>query len=687
MAEEQGEPSRDQDTRMAEYPSDFIEGDDDDDAMLQAAITASLTEQHEPSDNAYEATRSAAAGPIRTNKTRSLQHRHQTEDAGSSSKNYASAAGSSSGAQDSSGRRQNRPTAPHQTDHSSSGTTSRLTGWNDHVFVPGAPHMRHAAQSASQRSTPHSTSDSSASNGLHESAALQAQTLRTRTNSSMSIDPQPANEVAARARSGSGRGSSRFVQNEDPHGNNEADDSLDEVAMLLGPSGARARRRSQQALGGAGGRRSFGSGSGSGTPITIASSGPPSRNGEPRSPPLGYARSNSRTATRIGADDSVEFVSASYAGPSSTTSRTLSRGGGSAPMFGRSLDNDVDLLPASYGSGSAQRSPFLHPSLRNQDLDDIEDDPEVELGDSRSPDDFEITGSRRGQHQQTSAHASAGGRRGQNDAAFAQMVARRAAAAHGVTPSLSRSGSNRPVDSSNLSALHRALSGADRDRIRRVSGGRVDGDLDEAFGDDDDYFGEDPEGLEDDDRDPVAAALDHMRAMQSYLSAGGGTVGAGGHAARNYDDEDEALQAALAASLAETGGDGTGAMFPGVLIHSGGHSELPEGYDPDAFEAQANAAAQAAAARSPTPPPQDVERIARMREEARRKDREEQDRAERKARGEVSPPPAAAESESKKPPQDADEDDDDDDDDKDDQPEEVVSAEEMRRRRLARFNT
>jgi len=193
------------------------------------------------------------------------------------------------------------------------------------------------------------------------------------------------------------------------------------------------------------------------------------------------------------------------------------------------------------------------------------------------------------------------------------------------------------------------------------------GDLDEAFDDDD---GEDG-----------GAHLDQMRAMQSYLAAGGM------NAARDYDDEDEALQAALAASLVGNESGPAGGNASSRLGQS--TASLPEGYDPDTFEAQANAAALASARRTRTPPPQDVERIARMREEARRKEQEERDLAERRARGEQieSPPPATSRSKvAEKDDDDEDDDDDDDDDEGGAAAEEVVSAEEMRRRRLARFN-
>ncbi|MCO5582987.1 hypothetical protein L7F22_036892 [Adiantum nelumboides] len=128
---------------------------------------------------------------------------------------------------------------------------------------------------------------------------------------------------------------------------------------------------------------------------------------------------------------------------------------------------------------------------------------------------------------------------------------------------------------------------------------------------------------------------------------------------RTYDDEDAELQAALAASMRDTGGapleaDESTLMAAQMREWNRGESN--------------------------SPPPADVERIARMRAEARQKEREEREMRERLERGEVIEEPAATQGKSAT---DGQVDGEDDEDDEDDAPQ--PSAEEMRKARLARF--
>ncbi len=153
---------------------------------------------------------------------------------------------------------------------------------------------------------------------------------------------------------------------------------------------------------------------------------------------------------------------------------------------------------------------------------------------------------------------------------------------------------------------------------------------------------------------------------------------------RYYDDEDEALQAALAASMGDTsalerlqarGGSGSGSN----AAHLRDAQRDPAAAAAARFEAEAFR----------TPPPEDVGRIARMREEARRKEQEEREKEQRRAAGIFSDK------------EEAEDDDDEEEDDEDDSPgagaaqsdlassqaeaDAAVTADEMRRRRLARF--
>ncbi|CAD6926987.1 unnamed protein product [Tilletia controversa] len=603
--------------------------DDDDDALLQAAINASLADQdrvptsgkrssssvsarqqtrelpassssHRTESGSSGSARAAASGPIRNKKSRPSSR----PESGPS--NASSVPSSSSAVLHGSPRRRHRVGT---NDHESS--TPRLAGWNNPGIRMNADNHSHARTPPTGTSVASHAAGSSSRSGT---AIPSGPIMRSRALSSMSVDDD--NEHAAAAQGAFSRATTNAGAEEFPGAEQDVDDDLE--ALMSGPSGARARRRSQAQNGG--GRRSFGSGSG--TPMSTSyndrnSGGAGRRSSEHRSPLLG---STSGTG-----DDSVEFLGG-YSAPNA-------RGGSAFAQAGRSADHDVDLLSGSYGSGSARRSPFLHPALRSANLDDIpqdDDDGDLQLGEGML----------------SSAHRRAAD---DDEDEFEVMGSHRAGPG---------------------SALPRAF-GLGQPQHQPYRAENVEGDLDEDF---------------DDDGDAAAATLAHMRAMQSmqsYLTAGGV------HAPRNYDDEDEALQAALAASLA----DAEDAV--GGSAHAHPVQGLPEDYDPDAFEAQATAAALSAGMRSGTPPPQDVERIARMREEARRKEQEERDRAERRARGEDVPSPPAAVQETGDPGNDdssssssSDEDDDEDTKERkgDDEPEEVLTAEEMRRRRLARFN-
>lgn len=136
---------------------------------------------------------------------------------------------------------------------------------------------------------------------------------------------------------------------------------------------------------------------------------------------------------------------------------------------------------------------------------------------------------------------------------------------------------------------------------------------------------------------------------------------------RHYDDEDAELQAALAASLGDTE---AAARFAAENPH----------YRNPLREAEEQPAAI----------PDDVDRITKMREEARRKAREEQHKQERLARGEAveeergAGTAAGAAKAGGGHSGGAGDAEDEEDDDEESEAEEV-SAEEMRRRRLARF--
>ncbi|KDN53222.1 Josephin-domain-containing protein [Tilletiaria anomala UBC 951] len=138
---------------------------------------------------------------------------------------------------------------------------------------------------------------------------------------------------------------------------------------------------------------------------------------------------------------------------------------------------------------------------------------------------------------------------------------------------------------------------------------------------------------------------------------------------RVYDDEDAALQAALAASMGDT------SALERLQAGRGG------GGDRDVAHARATAAAVIEAYH--TPAPDDVERISRMRAEARAKEQLERERAERRVRGEVSPVKESASTAKCKTTGEEGEGE----SDEEEEAEEVeqISPEEIRRRRLARF--
>ncbi|SPO26558.1 related to ataxin-3 [Ustilago trichophora] len=167
---------------------------------------------------------------------------------------------------------------------------------------------------------------------------------------------------------------------------------------------------------------------------------------------------------------------------------------------------------------------------------------------------------------------------------------------------------------------------------------------------------EDVEEIVDDDDEDIPSDDEHVDPF-SIPGAPEASAVIGTRQDRHYDDEDAELQAALAASLGDTE---AAARFA---------AENPKYRNPlrRAEEQQETI-------------PEDVDRISKMREEAKRKAREEQDKQERLARGEViedkqASQAAASGSGARE---------DDDEDDEESEAEEV-SAEEMRRRRLARF--
>lgn len=154
---------------------------------------------------------------------------------------------------------------------------------------------------------------------------------------------------------------------------------------------------------------------------------------------------------------------------------------------------------------------------------------------------------------------------------------------------------------------------------------------------------------------------------------------------RAYDDEDAQFQAALAASMREAGTQSTTQATPGA-----GHtfeddlaaaSWINEEDSRAIREAQAsfNSMIRQASNRSNTPPPADVERIARMRAEAKRKAEEEETA---RLRGETAAALGQREASPTSKEQGAEEEE----QDSSDEDETTLSPEEIRRARLARFN-
>lgn len=139
--------------------------------------------------------------------------------------------------------------------------------------------------------------------------------------------------------------------------------------------------------------------------------------------------------------------------------------------------------------------------------------------------------------------------------------------------------------------------------------------------------------------------------------------------ARDYDDEDAELQRALAASLASPheagGGGGGGGDDDDIYGDAEEQARIFEQLQRERDRSQ----------RSPTPA--DVGRIAKMREEARVKEREEKERQERRSRGEFTPEPPSAKVTG--------EGEEGDEEEEETAPEPVLTQEELRRRRLARF--
>ncbi|SNX84876.1 related to ataxin-3 [Melanopsichium pennsylvanicum] len=163
---------------------------------------------------------------------------------------------------------------------------------------------------------------------------------------------------------------------------------------------------------------------------------------------------------------------------------------------------------------------------------------------------------------------------------------------------------------------------------------------------------EDVEEMEDDDED--IPSDDEVVDPFSIPGAPEASAVLGPRQDRMYDDEDAELQAALAASLGDTE----------AAARFGADNANHRARDREVEEQEVI--------------PEDVDRISRMREEAKRKQKEEQELEEKRARGEIIDEPLA-QSTAKESVRCAD-------DDEDEESEaEEVSADEMRRRRLAHF--
>lgn len=154
---------------------------------------------------------------------------------------------------------------------------------------------------------------------------------------------------------------------------------------------------------------------------------------------------------------------------------------------------------------------------------------------------------------------------------------------------------------------------------------------------------------------------------------------------RDYDDEDAELQRALAASIAAGP-----SSAPSTSVHQQGRQTSPDSPSGVSAEEQAQIMAAIAAGRGQrSPTPADVGRIARMREEAKRIEREAREREERRERGVYTPEPDSiakrvASASQVSGTADADEDEDEDEDEGEGGSKQM-SAEELRKMRLARF--
>ncbi|MCO5593968.1 hypothetical protein L7F22_047987 [Adiantum nelumboides] len=138
---------------------------------------------------------------------------------------------------------------------------------------------------------------------------------------------------------------------------------------------------------------------------------------------------------------------------------------------------------------------------------------------------------------------------------------------------------------------------------------------------------------------------------------------------RYYDDEDAELQAALAASMNDHPNPNPSTSTSNSSSNQNGNgnggNSGSDGFDFKAWE------------NYKSPPPDDVSKISRMREEARKKEREEKDRLERIKRGELVEEDKEKGEKNKKG--------NGDDDEEEEEEEEEISPEEIRRRRLARL--
>ncbi|TKY85331.1 hypothetical protein EX895_005493 [Sporisorium graminicola] len=174
---------------------------------------------------------------------------------------------------------------------------------------------------------------------------------------------------------------------------------------------------------------------------------------------------------------------------------------------------------------------------------------------------------------------------------------------------------------------------------------------------------EDVEEIVDDDDDEDIPSDDESVNPFSVRGAPEASAVIGARQDRHYDDEDAELQAALAASLGDTE---AAARFAAE--------------NPTRGERQRGGVDEEAGAAIPD----DVDRISKMREEARRKAREEQHRQERLARGEAVEEDKGTSAAAGTSGGGGGGDGGDDEQDEESEAEEV-SAEELRRRRLARF--